>query len=434
MVCIWEAKLDTMWGFLSTLIIVGNMHVWASRILRARISASISQVRQRLNSERPQTPTFSPNLDPCSSPLNCSTAASRRTLYLSPRTPPSNQAEWNASRLSGNDDQEPPSPSRINASENTQKSKLLPWQSRLAHRDLDCDHSPCGYDGTSNKWRRYHVYMLSERRTRLCDPEDSETDSSDEDYESSDCSDSQGSSEWTSNFGSEYHDCLEYLDEIGSERSLDDSDDSDSFSLGSENEKTSYTHDDDDASSVRSFSRMENTDSDTDSPNSTGCRSGELLKQEDIDFWTNWAIEALSGHHIAELESVSSAIRQATVEQLFEAVRQAQFQLCDSCWPLHCKFGRPTPDIPPEAISGASPGACRWIGWDQYKKVIEWGILNNREWANDFLIGLLRSRDAKEAMKALDPVLNDETQSIVKEEAFEKLNLILDSRTGPLSL
>lgn len=279
------------------------------------------------------------------------------------------------------------------------------------------------------------MYMLSEPRIRFRGSENSGTDSGDEEYESSDYSDSEGSSEWTSNFGSEYYDCLEYIDEVSSERSFDGNSDSNYFVFDSEDERVSYKHDDDDdISSGRSCSRMENTASNTGHLNSTECHSEELVKQEDIDFWTNWAIEALNGHDIAELESVSSAIRQATVEQLFEAFRQVPFPVCGSCRPSHGNFDSPAPDILPGATSGASPGACQWIGWDQLKQLIEWTILNRREFANDFLRGLLRDRDAKEAMKALDPVLNDDTRNIVKEEAFEKLNLILDSRTGPLPL
>ncbi|KAF2135288.1 uncharacterized protein K452DRAFT_35515 [Aplosporella prunicola CBS 121167] len=47
MVCIWESSLDCIWGILSTSIIIANMHIWASRVLKSRISACISEFRRK---------------------------------------------------------------------------------------------------------------------------------------------------------------------------------------------------------------------------------------------------------------------------------------------------------------------------------------------------------------------------------------------------
>src|SRR4051794_6587520 len=47
MVCIWEARLDTVWAIARLLRIVENMKFWAIRMLRPRLAGYIDQWRTR---------------------------------------------------------------------------------------------------------------------------------------------------------------------------------------------------------------------------------------------------------------------------------------------------------------------------------------------------------------------------------------------------
>ncbi|MCJ1383186.1 hypothetical protein MMC17_006299 [Xylographa soralifera] len=48
MVCIWEGTLESTWGVISVRLIIKNMHFWATRILRPKLSTHISQIRQAM--------------------------------------------------------------------------------------------------------------------------------------------------------------------------------------------------------------------------------------------------------------------------------------------------------------------------------------------------------------------------------------------------
>lgn len=319
-----------------------------------------------------------------------------------------------------NENEEQGSSNRINASESSQQSGLLLSQSRLAQHDLDLSRSPSIHSGEFNGWGRYHIYKLSEPRTRFNGSEASVTDSADEEYESSDYSDSDGSSEFSSNFGSEYYDCFEYIDKTSSEEGSNEGENPVSLVFGTENGRDTDIHgDDDDGTDVsidQTSSTVENAVSCPGPFHETVHRFGEPLKQEDIDWWIKMAIERLSGSGIAELKSVLSAIRQATIEQLWETFRNAPIQWCSSCSGFHGIISSP-----------GAPAARSSSGntWDKYRKDLEWQMLEDREWANNHLIAILHARCGGEAMKVLRPVLNDEMRKVVNEEAFGKLSSLV---------
>ena len=61
MICLWATNLRLKWGIYATRLIVMHMHLWASRILKPRISVCLSMIRSKRPALRPYMPITPPS-------------------------------------------------------------------------------------------------------------------------------------------------------------------------------------------------------------------------------------------------------------------------------------------------------------------------------------------------------------------------------------